>query len=392
MGISALFPRKRGSSTEEISIYELYGPLAELQIRNIAYWTCVSMISNAVSKCEFVVLKDGAEVHDEEYYLWNIQPNVNQNSTAFLQKLIATLYMKNEALIVEKPRSIKASFYVADDWDIPQLTRLETNRYNNVRIENITLPGTLRESDVMHFTLNAKNMQSVVNGFYDCYKKIIDAAMKGYKWRNGQHWKVHISQVAQGQDGWKEALQKMLSEQFKTFLDADGAVLPEFDGYLFESVGNDRNRSAAATETRDIRSLVDDVFDMTARAFMIPPVLLTGNIADSKDAFNRWLTLGIDPLCDNLQEEINRKRFSFEEWQRGNSIRIDTSKISHFDIFQNAANIEKLVGSGYSYNAIQKAAGGVEIDEEWADAHLFTKNFATAEDLLTPVKGGEQNA
>ncbi len=76
------------------------------------------------------------------------------------------------------------------------------------------------------------------------------------------------------------------------------------------------------------------------------------------DANSRFMTYCIDPLCDQLQEEINRKRYGYEEWKRGNYLRVDSSSILHFDIFENAANVEKLIGSGaFTINDVRRAAG-----------------------------------
>lgn len=61
---------------------------------------------------------------------------------------------------------------------------------------------------------------------------------------------------------------------------------------------------------------------------------------------------------------------------------VDTSSILHFDIFGNAANIEKLVGSGaFSINDVLKAAGQSEINEDWASQHFLTKNIGVIEDV-----------
>ena len=145
-----------------------------------------------------------------------------------------------------------------------------------------------------------------------------------------------------GKKGWNEVFGEMLSNQVKPFLTSENGVLPEFDGYKYEDVGGNPDTQRS---TRDIRALVDDIFDFTARGFLIPPVLIFGDVADSKDAMTRWLTTCIDPLCDQLSEEINRKRYGFSEWKDGTYLQIDTSAILHFDLFGNAANIEKLIGS-----------------------------------------------
>lgn len=91
----------------------------------------------------------------------------------------------------------------------------------------------------------------------------------------------------------------------------------------------------------------------------------------------------MDPLADQLGEEITRKLYGYEGWKRGSYLKVDTSAIQHFNLFDLAPNIEKLIGSGYSYNDIQRASGGQEIDEPWAKAHFMTKNFARAEEILS---------
>lgn len=134
--------------------------------------------------------------------------------------------------------------------------------------------------------------------------------------------------------------------------------------------------------------MIDDIFDFTAKAFAIPPVLLGGQVAGTEDAQNRWLTQCIDPLMENIQEEIVRSRYGLKDWKAGTTLKIDTSTLVHFDLFTNAANIEKLIGSGYSFNDIRKASGQEPIQEGWADEHFITKNFAEANSIGTP-KGGE---
>ena len=73
--------------------------------------------------------------------------------------------------------------------------------------------------------------------------------MRHYEWDRGQHWKVHVSQLASGEDGWETKFQAMIAAQIKPFLDSNGAILPEFDGYAYERVGG-----TGAGDTRDIKA------------------------------------------------------------------------------------------------------------------------------------------
>ena len=181
----------------------------------------------------------------------------------------------------------------------------------------------------------------------------------------------------------------MIQDQVKPFLESNGAILPEFKGYKYEHFGKQNSEKG---DTRDIRALVDDIFAFTAKALLIPVVLIDGKVEATGDARQRFLTDCIDPICEQLQEEANRKRYGYNQWRAGNYLRVDSSSITHFDLFANAANVEKLVGSGaFSINDILKAANRAPISEDWADKHYMTKNIAAMAsvlDALDPQKGG----
>ena len=59
----------------------------------------------------------------------------------------------------------------------------------------------------------------------------------------------------------------------------------------------------------------------------------------------------------------------------------------HFDLFGNAANIEKLIGSGaFSINDIRRAAGLSIIAEDWADKHFMTLNISAMETVTRQLE------
>lgn len=384
------------SGSMEVSSLELQQALEEYRIRELAFHTCVCMIANAVGKCTFKTYKNHKESRDAEHYLWNIEPNPNQNSTVFLHKLIYQLYKENEVLVIgSKGKGGKESLAVADSFTKPLEYPWKEQEYQDVVVGEVSYRKIFLESEVLHLRLNHQDIKPVLDGLYQSYVKLVQAAMKNYEWGSGKHYKVHVGQIAQagkvGEDGkdWNTRFSEMLSDQVKPFLTSENGVLPEFEGYKYEDIGGspDVQRS-----TRDIRALVDDIFEFTARGFLIPPVLIFGGVADTKDAMTRWLTTCIDPLCDQLSEEINRKRYGFQEWKSGNYLQIDTSAILHFDLFGNAANIEKLIGSAaFSINDVLQAAGMPSINEPWADQHFVTKNFETMDGAMRAIdgKGGE---
>lgn len=373
------------SKAPSVSCDELLELYEEYRIRELAFNVCINLVANAVGKCEFKTYKNSREIKESEYYLWNIEPNINQNSTAFIHKLIYKLYSENEALVISiKHGDGHEMLTVADSFTKPLEYASKMQEYTDILVGETLYSKTLRENEVMHFRLQQKDIKPVLDGLYQSYNKLIEASMRSYNWANGKHYKVHVSQIAKGDTDWQNSFSEMINSQVKPFLENNNGVLPEFEGYQYENIGGSPDSSRT---TRDVRALIDDVFDFTARAFGIPTVLLLGDVAGTQDAMERWLTTCIDPLCDQIQEEIIRKRYGFEQWRQGNYIKIDTSAMLHFDLFGNAANIEKLIGSGaFSINDIRRAAGLSIIAEDWADKHFMTLNISAMETVTRQLE------
>lgn len=387
IGIKDWVSKWIGASPQEVCVRELMSAGEEYQARALAFNGCVNLIANAIGRCDFRTYRNGKEIREKDHYLWNFEPNVNQNSSAFWHKAVYTLYLNNEALIVPlRRRDGQAAYGVADSWAVPDPKVTRMDEYKGVTVGPLTYDRNFREEEVIHLKLNQERVKPVVDGLAASYGRLLTAAMNNYQWANGQHWKVTVDQIAAGRDRWQQDFQKMIEEQIKPFLNAGNAVLPEWNGYKYEQLNKATDAQRDATH---IKNLIQDIFDFTANAFLIPPVLLRGQVEGVGDANNRFLTNVIDPLADQITEEMTRKLYGYDGWRRGSYLRVDTSAIQHFNLFDLAPNIEKLIGCGYSYNDLQRAAGGQEIDEPWANAHFMTKNFDLAMRLLN---GEEDNS
>ena len=133
---------------EEIDCRGLFEAAQNYRIRELAFWSCVNLIANALGRCEFRTYEEGEEVRGPEYYLWNVEPNVNQSSTVFLHKLVAKLYEDNEALIIN-PESGPAALVVADDWQSPMENPSRRNEYKGVIVGEVQYDKTFYEEDMM---------------------------------------------------------------------------------------------------------------------------------------------------------------------------------------------------------------------------------------------------
>ena len=374
------------SRTVSVDCRELFEAAQDYMVRDLCFLSCVDMIANAIGRCEFRTYRGRQEVREREDYMLNVEPNTNQNSTDFWHKVIFQLYSTNEALIIStRSRTGIEGIVCADSWNMIGGWPQKQNEYTDVQVGELTYTKTFRENDVLHLRLNARNIRPVLDGLCESYNKLLAAAQTYYTTHNGAHMKVHISTIESQKQEFKAAFAEKIQKEVVPYLKSAHGILPEFDGYSYEE--QDFGESGATSD--EVRKLIDDVFNMTARAFGIPAVLVNGTVEGTADANKRFLTYVIDPLCDQIQEEINRKRYGYDAWATGSYVRVDSSSIIHFDVFENAANIEKVVGSGvFSLNDVLRAANQEPIPEEWADRHYMTLNISTMSNQTRALEGG----
>lgn len=350
----------------------------ELQFREAAFWGCVNLIANAVGKCEVREFRGGRQQRGPEWYLWNVQPNRNQSASAFWHKLVAKAYSEGEALIVKEPYG--DGIVVADAFDIDD--ERPVYAYKNIQVGKRKIER-LTEAEVLYIRPNWKNIEPLIRKMGDSFLKLMASSMQNHLFNAGQHWKVHVDQVLTADDEWRENFTKMMEKQIKPFLNSASAILPEMDGYTYTQVSGN---SAGAVKSDEIRNLIASIWAETSRAFLIPSALIAGNQQDTTVANRQFLTDVIDPLARMIEQEANRKRFTMQEYLAGDRLTVDTSAIVHFDVFSNASNVEKIIGSGLkSVNELRALIGDSPIDEEWADRHFMTKNIGTT----TEAEGGE---
>ena len=385
---------KPQTEEQRIIMREIICAENEFNLRRLSYRICVNMIANAVGRCEMKVYNKKQEVRDSLYYLWNYSPNTNENSTAFWHHLVEVLYANNEALMIEtSPRTTRKgttlpAVVVADSFTQPHKYPARMNEYESVTSGEVTYNKTFKERDVYHLKLHAEEINTVRAGIVDAYARLAAQVASAYSWAEGHHLKVKIGSVQQGDADFQTKFQNLLNDQVKPFFNGGNTILPEFSGYEWSYFEPQKSAAGSGSSyIQDMKNLTEEIWNFTAQAFGIPLVLVQGKVEATKDATSRFLTNVIDPLCDQIGEEITRKEYDLDDWLAGSYVAMDSSTITHFDLFEEAASIEKLIGSGvYSVNDIRRAAGQPRIEESWADEHYMTLNISPLNDGGTSLK------
>ncbi|MGM7637582.1 phage portal protein [Bacillus sp. Hm123] len=352
--------------------------------KRLAIDSCINLIADAFARCEFKTYQNKKSSKEENYFLMNIAPNENQNAIEFWKKIIYKLYRKNEVLVIMH----KNKWYIADSFSVEKFAFKE-NKYTNVVIETLSLGKTYQESEVLYFKLNEEDIMSVINTLYTDYGKLIASAKDIYKRSNAKRLVIKGKSFRPQIDAHQKAINDMLTAQFKPFLEADnaGAVFQLQDGYELEDLSGVGKAGVNKNDSRDIRHLVDDVFDFVASALHVPRGLFKGDVVDVSELTNNLIMFVILPLTELISVEINKKYYGPDNFTKGNYVKIDASSIKVTDLKDLAEAMDKLFAIGaLSVNDIIERIGGERIEEEWADKRYVTKNY---QDAATAAEGGE---
>lgn len=394
-----------GGKTYEVSSEDLekyidsnrYNELAEYYF---AINSGINIIANSLSKCEFRTFLQNKEIKGDEYYLWNYEPNKNQNASQFLQKLVWSLIYNNECLVIQTDNG---ELLIVDSFTHEQYA-FYPDRFTNVTVcsdsdGESTNPYTFQRpfymQDVLYFRLSNKNITRLLQQLCIKYNDLLESAIAKFYKSGGERGIVTISgkapQISYGvkADGtprtFNDVYNEMMNKQFAEYFKSPNAVLTLWDGFSYDTKGGEASKKSTS-EIKDVTDITDEIYDKVANALLIPPALLKGDIADVSVLTKNLITFAIDPYAEMIAREINRKR-SGKEVLNGTYLMIDTSTIMHREPLDEAQNMFNMVGAGWSMDEVRKAAGAPPLGTEWSNKHLISKNFENFEAAEEAGKG-----
>ncbi len=343
--------------------------LLEVYYKELAIFSAINLISKGLANSEFKTYYKKKEIKKDNYYLFNIEPNPNQNAQVFWNQAISQLVFENEVLIIQA----NGYFYIADSFTKGDKV-LYPNDFTNVQIGDLTMKKKYFMNEVFYTQLNYKKVTDLINGLYSSYGRLLSHAMRDYSKKGGIKGKVKIATTFSQRFNDQEDLRNYIHEKFKDYFNSANAVMPVEDGFDFV----ESNNTTSTTNSDEINKLIDEVFSITGIAFNIPKGLLLGNLAELKSSIKSFQTFCLDPIANMFEDEINRKLYGKDLYLKGTYLRIDTSSLQHIDILESASNQEALIRNGYSPNEIRRIVKFDEVDEEWANTHYITKNYSAA--------------
>ena len=357
---------------------------AEACFKLLAVQSAINLIANTVARGEFLTYWQGKEVKGDNYYLFNVRPNQNKSASKFWRDVVSKLVYENECLVIPHNNQL----YVADSYQVKEYAFLE-NVYSDINIGDLALNRSYTESEVFHFELHNEKISAVLNWLYESYGKLIAAGQAHYKKNYSKRGTLEMDTLYPQTEKARLDLENLLNKDFKRFYETEGnAVLPLPRGMKYTELISS-TAAKGSVEGRDIRAFIDDVFDFVAIGFQIPPQLLRGNVADTKEAMNNYLTLCAYPWAELLTDEINGKYYGKKRYLEKSFIKLDLSNIRAVDITDvaNALDVLERIGA-YTIDDSLKYLGKEPEGTEATKTRWMTKNYTPVDEAL---KGGEGN-
>lgn len=353
----------------------------QLAFKELALQIGISYIANTLSKCEFKVYENGKESKGKLYYMLNVSPNPNQNSSQFINKFIGQCYYQGHSLVVPTKKHI----HCADAFAVDDSNPLVENTFYNVTFGDQQPKRKYRASEVFYFQLDNRKVKTLIDSMYLEYSEIIAQALATFKRTNGTRYKLLLERYQAGDPEFKKLYESVIEKGLRAFTENNNSIYVQYKGTDLQEFS-----SKTPTNTSDIIAMRKEIFEVVAQALKIPLPMMYGNITNMNEIVKVYLSICIDPLADMISEEITRKYFSFAEWKAGNYVRVDTSCINHIDIFEVADKVAKIISSGaMNIDEVRERLGSNALGTEFSTAHWMTKNFALAEDMLNMAEGRE---
>ena len=379
MKISDFFGRKDKIYLNECICIDT---VQEIVYKEWALNSAINLIAKAISNCEFKTYTKNQETKADNYYLFNIEPNPNQNASEFWIKYIYKLIMDNEVLVIQHDNY----FYIADSFEKTDKT-LKKSVFYNVTFkqenanENLILNKRFSSDDVIYTKLNNESITNIVDDLYSSYGLFLAKALENYNLQRGIKGILKIGGLFSQKFEDSQKMQEYIKKKFENYFKSANAVLPLEDGLEFTEKSQTANTNM---NTEEVIKSIDEVLNQVCVALNIPKGIIKGDLAEIKEQTNNFLTYCIDPIANMISNEFNRKYFKKEQYLQGTYLKVDTSTIEHINIFDVSNSLDVLMRIGFSNNELRTKIKEPKLNEKWADEHYITKNYSNAE-------GGDEN-
>lgn len=383
----------KNSDGEYVNIFDIILGNKDFQnyIYTIAEAHAIDLIAKTISKCEIQTFESVNKtiVSNKGHLYWtlNLQPNLNETGTAFVYKWITKLLTDGTALVIINKTAKRNLLYVADEYKATN-DILYGKKFNDITLlddegNTIKLDKTYNSNNTIYLSLKNKNLNIASESFKTNTQKILKAAQKSFINGNTSKWRLK-NPGGQATMMDAETKKEISYTDYKNklteglFNDEDSIILL---AEIFDLINLNKD---VKKELSDYENIFTKIGNTVAQKWNIPLDVFYGNKTEKSTGTNDFITYGVDPYFELLEDGLNISLVGEDSYIEGEYIKINRLNISHKDLIDKASGWDKLISDGFSFNQLCELLGLPTINEEWANQHYITKNYANA-------KGGAEN-
>lgn len=360
-----------------------------LYVRELALRIGVDYYAETLAGCEWQVWEDHKPAQSgsawELYYALNVGANPNQSGPDLKRKLVRRYFYDGKALLFP----LRNHLYVADGFGVDE-DALFGDRFHDIYVGTTRVRNTYTATSAYYFRQSEQPVADLVSAVGQSYGKLLGLAASSFRAGAGQKYLYDLGSTSYeaGSEDFAKKYREEVVEPIRTFMEADNGVFPLQNGRKLERLkAGDSGRGV-----EDVMELTNAIFTITGRAMHIPMSMMEGNTNTLPDVIKSFLTFGVDPLAHVFEAGLTRNTFTPAQYRSGCRVHIDTSRITHYDLFDVADQADKLISSAVAcVDEVREALGQPPLNTRWSRAHVMTKNYDAAERLTSPVEGEERN-
>lgn len=382
----------KNSNGEYVSIFDVIFGKSNLEnyIYTLAEAHAIDIIARTIAKCEIQTfeMKNNKiqENRGELYWTLNIQPNYIETGTKFIYKLLTKLLIDGTALILINQLPNKNLLYVAETYNSNNKI-LTGKTFSNITVgddegNSINLNKIYDSNNTIYYSLKNSGLKTASENFKINTAKLLKASQKSFIKSNTTKWKLKspgsqfaLKDAETNEVITREAYKEKMTEGLMS--DEDAIVLLS-EYFNLENLTENNSKSLT-----DFEGIFKKIGDTVAQKWNIPLDIFYASKTEKSTGTDDFVTMALDIYFELLEDGFNSSLVGKQDYLKGEYIKFNRLNINHRDLIDKASGWDKLISNGFSFNQLSKFLGLPTIDEDWANEHYITKNYAN-------VKGGAE--
>ena len=382
----------KNSNGEYINIFDVIFGKGNIEnyIYTLAEAHAIDLIARTIAKCEIQTfeMQDGKiqENRGDLYWTLNVQPNFIETGTKFMYKLVTKLLTDKTALVLINQTTRRNFLYVADSYNTDNMI-FKGKTFSNITIEDdegnlINVNKTYNSENTIYYSLKNSKLKTASESFKINTAKLLKASQKSFIKANTAKWRLKspgqqptLIDAETKKPISREAYKEKITEGLMS--DEEAIVLLS-ECFNLENLNQNNNKNLT-----DFENVFKKISDTVAQNWNIPLDIFYASKTEKSTGTDDFVTMALDVYFELLEDGFNTSLVGKDDFLKGEYIKFNRLNINHRDLIDKASGWDKLISNGFSFNQLSKFLGLPTIDEDWANEHYITKNYAN-------VKGGAE--